>query len=71
MDMRKKLAVDICWQRLPHADASLWHPEEAETFKLNNGLEMPSIGLGTWQSPKGEVAKAVEAAIKCGYRHIE
>ena len=35
--MRKKLAVDICWQRLPHADASLWHPEEAETFKLNNG----------------------------------
>ncbi|ORY31923.1 putative aldehyde reductase i [Naematelia encephala] len=42
-----------------------------QSFKLNNGLTIPSIGLGTWQSPKGEVAKAVEAAIKVGYRHID
>jgi len=41
------------------------------SFKLNNGKSIPSIGLGTWQSPKGEVAKAVEAAIKSGYRHID
>lgn len=40
-------------------------------FKLSNGLSIPSIGLGTWQSKPGEVAKAVEAAIKSGYRHID
>lgn len=42
------------------------------TFKLNNGVEIPAIGLGTWQTPDGETAvKAVSHAIKCGYRHID
>jgi diketogulonate reductase-like aldo/keto reductase len=27
--------------------------------------------IGTWQSPKGEVAKAVEYALQNGYRHID
>ncbi|KAK4684081.1 hypothetical protein P7C73_g6122, partial [Tremellales sp. Uapishka_1] len=40
-------------------------------FKLSNGQSIPSIGLGTWQSKPGEVAKAVEHAIKSGYRHID
>ncbi|KAF8155692.1 NADP-dependent oxidoreductase domain-containing protein [Crassisporium funariophilum] len=41
-------------------------------IKLNNGLEIPAIGLGTWQSKPGEVAAAVEYAIKeAGYRHID
>ncbi|EPQ50913.1 Aldo/keto reductase [Gloeophyllum trabeum ATCC 11539] len=42
------------------------------TFKLNNGVDIPSIGLGTWQSKPGEVTKAVEYALKeAGYRHID
>jgi len=42
------------------------------TIKLNNGKEIPTIGLGTWQSKPGEVEKAVEYALKeAGYRHID
>ncbi|GAA5892679.1 hypothetical protein JCM6882_000554 [Rhodosporidiobolus microsporus] len=40
-------------------------------FKLNTGASIPSVGLGTWQAPKGEVASAVEHALKVGYRHID
>lgn len=44
----------------------------APKIKLNNGFEIPAIGLGTWQSKPGEVASAVEYAIKeVGYRHID
>ncbi|KAJ4289397.1 hypothetical protein N0V88_006877 [Collariella sp. IMI 366227] len=42
-----------------------------ETFKLNTGASIPAIGLGTWQSPPGAVEKAVEAALRDGYRHID
>ncbi|KAI0942030.1 hypothetical protein AcV7_002570 [Taiwanofungus camphoratus] len=40
--------------------------------KLNNGVEIPIIGLGTWQSKPEEVTNAVEYALKeAGYRHID
>ncbi len=43
-----------------------------DTFHLNNGYEIPCVGLGTWQTPDGETAvMAVSEAIRAGYRHID
>lgn len=41
------------------------------TFTLNNGVELPVIGLGVYQSAPEETAAAVEAAVRAGYRHID
>ncbi|SCV74349.1 BQ2448_6781 [Microbotryum intermedium] len=41
------------------------------SIKLNTGASIPAIGLGTWQSKPGEVAAAVETALKNGYHHID
>lgn len=38
---------------------------------LNDGNKIPQIGLGTWQSAPGEVARAVEHAVRSGYRHLD
>jgi glycerol 2-dehydrogenase (NADP+) len=42
-----------------------------KTFTLNTGAKIPAIGLGTWQSKPHEVEKAVEYALRKGYRHID
>ena len=43
-----------------------------DVYKLHNGVGIPCIGFGTWQTPEGDVAVAsVEHAIKSGYRHID
>ena len=42
------------------------------TFKLSNGIEIPWVGFGTWQTPDGETAvNAVKQALVSGYRHID
>ena len=40
-------------------------------LKLNNGVALPAIGLGVFQSAPEETAAAVHAAIEAGYRHID
>jgi len=39
--------------------------------KMNNGLEIPMIGLGCFKSEEDEGTLAVESALKTGYRHID
>lgn len=41
-------------------------------FSLSNGVKMPCLGFGTWQSSDGEEAyNAVLSALRLGYRHID
>lgn len=43
-----------------------------DTLILHNGLEIPVIGFGTWQTPNDEVGyQAVLKALEVGYRHID
>lgn len=38
---------------------------------LSTGARMPQIGLGTWLSKPKEVERAVEIAVRNGYRHLD
>jgi diketogulonate reductase-like aldo/keto reductase len=43
-----------------------------DSYILSNGVKIPCIGFGTWQTPSGEIAvKAVQDALSAGYRHID
>ena len=46
--------------------------EVEKSVLLKNGVEMPTIGYGTWQIENSSAgADAVAAAIRAGYRHID
>jgi 2,5-diketo-D-gluconate reductase A len=40
-------------------------------LELNNGVTMPALGLGVFQTPPQETAEAVATALRVGYRHID
>lgn len=42
-----------------------------EKYKMNNGLEIPKVALGTWLINDEKAAEAVRKAINIGYRHID
>ena len=45
---------------------------QTDMYRLANGVGIPCIGFGTWQTPDGEVAvNSVRCAIEAGYRHID
>lgn len=42
------------------------------TLKLNNDVEMPRLGIGTWQIRDGRpVRRTLEWAFEAGYRHVD
>ncbi len=42
-----------------------------DTFTLENGVRIPCVGLGTWQSPDDTAKNAVLSALSLGYRLID
>ena len=45
--------------------------EIGNTTTLNNGIQLPLVGLGTWQLEGEECTETVYLAISKGYRHID
>jgi diketogulonate reductase-like aldo/keto reductase len=41
------------------------------TITLNDGVQMPAIGLGVFQTPPEVTTAAVEEALRVGYRHVD
>jgi hypothetical protein len=39
---------------------------DVSTLTLNNGVELPALGLGVFQTPAEETRAAVEAALSAG-----
>src|SRR3954454_390878 len=59
-----------CWPagpRRPTRSCEMTTP----ALTLNNGVTMPALGLGVFQSPPEETAAAVETALRVGYRLID
>lgn len=42
-----------------------------QKLKLNNEIEIPQIGFGTWQLTGQECIDSVKKALEIGYRHID
>ncbi|OBB61323.1 oxidoreductase [Mycobacterium sp. 852013-51886_SCH5428379] len=43
----------------------------APLLTLNDGITIPQVGLGVWQTPAEDTERAVSAALVAGYRHID
>lgn len=41
------------------------------TIKLNNGIDMPQIGLGTFLIPKDQLSRTIAEAYELGYRNFD
>ncbi|KAJ1301120.1 hypothetical protein OPQ81_003533 [Rhizoctonia solani] len=54
-------------RKLVH-DAKLKLPSH---YTLPSGDQIPSVALGTWKAPRGQVGDAIKTALKAGYRHID
>lgn len=46
-------------------------PAPGRHLLLADSATMPSVGLGTWKIPRGEVAGVVDEALRLGWRHLD
>ena len=42
-----------------------------EIIRLNNGVEMPDFGIGTFLLSPDEAERSVYEALQCGYRMVD
>lgn len=42
-----------------------------ELITLNNGVQIPAIGFGTYKAVKGDTSEVIRKAIRCGYRYLD
>ena len=42
-----------------------------DCYTLANGVKIPAIGYGTWQTPNDVTAACVKMALDLGYRHVD
>lgn len=66
-DTNRVLAVEIKTLIVRNGELTM----KMEYITLNNGLKIPQIGLGMWDTYDEEAAQAVATALKLGYRHID
>ena len=46
-------------------------PANEHTITLNNGVEIPALGFGVFQTPPEQTQAAVEEALRIGYRMVD
>ena len=46
-------------------------PTAAPTIRLNDGVEIPQLGFGTYQIDPDDTTEAVATALDVGYRHVD
>ena len=70
--MSRSRLEHFCWNTLRFTnDSPIFTMPLPTHFTLNTGAKIPAVGFGTWQAAPHEVERAVEEALKQGYRHID
>jgi diketogulonate reductase-like aldo/keto reductase len=57
--------------RIPASPPTSTKGPDLDAITLNNGVEMPALGLGVFQTPPDETRDAVRSALGAGYRLID
>ena len=55
----------------PSESAPTFEKMSVPDFILNNGVTIPVLGFGVFQTPPDDTISAVETALQVGYRHID